>query len=406
MSDLTVALCGFALDGHIAALSQALTRRGATPLVLLPLPWGRYAWRDGRYFYAHESLDHVAAFFVRQTYVPIFDLIHRQAEAVDPVDWLLETVRMQNNASFLQAFFNHFERRGCFLANPFSAGERTKHRQAEIAVSCGWPVAKMFITNSPAEAFAAVSESNGEGGLVMKPPAGGALVRKIDDAMIRAFAAIDCPIGIQEYVPGEDVRVYVIDGDVVAAGRIETGELDYRRDPNYMDRIHQIELPPDVRRNTAAVFERLRLVCGSMDLRLTPAGELVFLEVNSGGSFLELQKGLGIPIADRLAELLVARAQRVALPRSEPETLPLAAVVASSVDGAEQLFDVEAGLESLRMAVRAQVPQSPSIEIDLDDAQQQSLHATLGIHARRARLDLMTHVLVPIPDVEPPARGV
>jgi glutathione synthase/RimK-type ligase-like ATP-grasp enzyme len=395
MTAPTIALCGFALDGHISSLANALTRRDATPLVLLPMPWGRYAWKDGRYFYGHKSLDHVSAFFVRQTYVPIFDLIQRQAEAVDPVDWLLETVRMQNNAAFLQAFYDHFERRGCFLANPFSAGERMKHKQGEVAASCGWRVARMFITNSPGAAMAA---ARGAEELVMKPPAGGALVRKIDAAMLRAFAAIDCPIGIQEYVPGEDIRVYLIEGEVVAAARIVTGELDYRRDPDYVNRIHAIELPAEVRRKAAAVLERLRLVCGSMDLRLTPEGEFVFLEVNSGGSFLELQKALGVPIADRLAELLIARAERVALPPSEPEVLPLAAVVASSVDGAEQLFDPEAGLESLRMAVRAQVPPPSSIEIELDDAQQKSLEATVGIRARRARLDLLTHVLVPIPE--------
>ena len=394
MSDLTIALCGFALDGHIALLSNALSRRGAKPLVLLPLPWGHYAWRDGRYFYGHQSLDHVSALFVRQTYVPIFDLIHRQAEAVDPVDWLLETVRMQNNAAFLQALFDHFERRGCFLANPFSAGERMKHKQGEVAAQCGWRVPRMFVTNSPAEAFAAVDG----GEYVMKPPAGGALVRKIDAAMLRAFAAIDCPIGIQEFVPGEDVRVYLIEGEVIAAARIVTGELDYRRDPDYVNRIHAIELPADVKRNAAAVLERLRLVCGSMDLRLTPEGDFVFLEVNSGGSFLELQKALRVPIADLLADLLVARARRVVLPESEPEVLPLAAVVATSIDGAEQLFDPEAGLESLRMAVRGQVPPPAAIEIDLDAAQQQSLESRFGMRARRARLDLATHVLVPIPE--------
>jgi glutathione synthase/RimK-type ligase-like ATP-grasp enzyme len=395
MTAPTIALCGFALDGHISSLANALTRRGVTPLVLLPMPWGRYAWKDGRYFYGHKSLDHVSAFFVRQTYVPIFDLIQRQAEAVDPIDWLLETVRMQNNAAFLQAFYDHFERRGCFLANPFSAGERMKHKQGEVAASCGWRVARMFITNSPGAAMAAARAADE---LVMKPPAGGALVRKIDAAMLRAFAAIDCPIGIQEYVPGEDIRVYLIEGEVVAAARIVTGELDYRRDPDYVNRIHAIELPAEVRRNAAAVLERLRLVCGSMDLRLTPEGEFVFLEVNSGGSFLELQKALRVPIADRLAELLIARAERVALPPSEPEVLPLAAVVASSVDGAEQLFDPEAGLENLRLAIRAQVPPPSSIEIDLDEAQQKSLEATVGIRARRARLDLMTHVLIPIPE--------
>jgi glutathione synthase/RimK-type ligase-like ATP-grasp enzyme len=392
MTATTVALCGFALDGHIAKLSEALTRRGATPLVLLPMPWGRYAWRDGRYFYAHKTLDHVAAFFVRQTYVPIFDLINRRAEAVDPVDWVLETARMQNNAAFLQAFFDYFERRGCFLANPFSSGERMKHKQGEVAASCGWRVPETFITNSPAEAFAAA----GNGELVLKPPAGGTLARKVDASVIRAFAAIDCPVAIQEYIAGEDVRAYVIDGEVVAAARIVTGELDYRRDPNYMQRIHAIELPAEVHRRTAAVFERHRLVCGSIDLRLTPEGEFVFLEVNSGGSFLELQKALGIPIADRLAGLLLSRAQSVVLPQSEPVTLPLAAVMATDAAGAEELFDVEPGLEGLRMAVRGLVPESSTIEIELDDAQQQALQASHGIRARRARLDVMTHVLTPI----------
>ena len=390
----TVALCGFALDGHIAKIAAALEKRGATPLVLVPMPWGRYAWRDGRYYYGHKTLDHVSAFFIRQTYVPLFDLISRRAEAVDPVGWVLETARMQNSAAFLHSFFDWFERRGCFLANPFSAGERMKHRQAEVAASCGWRVPRTFITNSPGEAFAAAAE----GELIIKPPAGGTLARKIDAEVMRAFAAIDFPIAVQEYIPGEDIRVYVIDGDIVAAARIVTGELDYRRDPNYMDRIHAIELADDVRSKTAEVFNKHRLVCGSMDLRLTAEGEFVFLEVNSGGSFLELQKALHVPIADKLAELLIKRAERTELPPSEAGTLPLAAVVATEAVSTEDLYDVEPGLDALRMAVRGLVPPASSVDIDLDENQQQTLLAAHGIRARRARLDVMTHVLTPILD--------
>jgi hypothetical protein len=267
-----------------------------------------------------------------------------------------------------------------------------KHKQAEVAARCGWRVPKTFITNSPGEARALASQ----GELVLKPPAGGTLARKVDVEVMRAFAAIDCPVAIQEYIPGEDVRVYVIDGEVVAAARIVTGELDYRRDPNYMERIHAIDLPEDAQRNAAAVFERLRLVCGSMDLRLTPSGELVFLEVNSGGSFLDLQKVLGAPISEMLANLLVTRASDVVLPQSVPETLPLAAVVASQAAGAEELFDIEPGLEGLRMAVRGMVPSASSVDIELDDAQQQSLRTSHGTRAHRARLDLTTHILTPI----------
>jgi hypothetical protein len=109
-----------------------------------------------------------------------------------------------------------------------------------------------------------------------------------------------------------------------------------------------------------------------------------------------LQKALGVKIADRLADLLVTRAERVALPQSEPATLPLAAVLAADAVSVEDLFDVEPGLEGLRMAARGLVPQSSSIEIELDETQQQRLHASHGIHARRARLDVMTHVLTPV----------
>lgn len=390
----TIALCGFPADGHIIKLSQALTRRGATPLVLVPMPWGRYAWRDGRCFYGHKTLDHVAAFFIRQTYVPLFDLISRRAEAADPVEWVIEVMRMQNNAAFLQSFFQWFEQRGCFLANPFSAGERTKHKQLEIAAACGWRVPRTLVTNSPAEAFAAVAD----GDFIIKPAAGGTLARKIDADVIRTLAALDCPVVIQEYIAGEDVRVYVIDGEVIAAARIVAGEVDYRRDPNYAERIHPVELPAEAQRRTAEVFERHRLVCGSMDLRRTPDGELVFIEVNSGGSFLELQKALGIRIADRLADFLITRASDVVLPESEAVTLPLAAVVAAEAVSAEDLFDVEAGLEGLRMAVRGLVPPPTTIEIELDDAQQQLLRAGHGIEAKRARLDVTTHVLTPVQD--------
>ena len=204
------------------------------------------------------------------------------------------------------------------------------------------------------------------------------------------------PVAVQEYIAGEDVRVYVVDGEVVAAARIVTGELDYRRDPNFMDRIHAIELPPDVQQRTAAVFEGHRLVCGSMDLRLTEEGEFVFLEVNSGGSYLELQRALGVKISDLLADLLVARAGHVELPASEPATLPLGAVVATEAVSAEELFDVEPGLEALRIAVRGLVPERQSIEIELTEGQQQALQESHGIRARRARLDVTTHVMTPI----------
>jgi glutathione synthase/RimK-type ligase-like ATP-grasp enzyme len=53
-----------------------------------------------------------------------------------------------------------------------------------------------------------------------------------------------------------------------------------------------------------ASLRRLGLEYGAIDLRKTPEGEYVFLEVNPAGQFLYVEKATGQPIAAALADHL------------------------------------------------------------------------------------------------------
>ena len=80
-------------------------------------------------------------------------------------------------------------------------------------------------------------------------------------------------------------------------------QLDYRMDM-VGARFAQTELPPAVERAILDLLGRLGLVYGAIDLRLTPDGAYVFLEVNPAGEWMFVEQRTGQPIARALSDLL------------------------------------------------------------------------------------------------------
>jgi glutathione synthase/RimK-type ligase-like ATP-grasp enzyme len=113
----------------------------------------------------------------------------------------------------------------------------------------------------------------------------------------------------QEYIPaGVDLRVTIV-GSQVFCGAIHSQAGGYKADFRMeMDtsRIEPSSLPENVERCLLGLMKRLGLVYGAVDLRRTPSGEHVFLEVNTAGQWLFVEQATGQPIAQALAEALVA----------------------------------------------------------------------------------------------------
>jgi hypothetical protein len=115
------------------------------------------------------------------------------------------------------------------------------------------------------------------------------------------------PIIVQQRVPKAfDVRATIIDGECfagsVATARPES-QLDWRMDVGAVWTGH--ELPVAVVDKLRVLMENLGLVYGAIDLRLRPDGEYVFFEVNPSGQYLFVETATGMPITERLADVLL-----------------------------------------------------------------------------------------------------
>lgn len=194
----------------------------------------------------------------------------------------------------------------CLVVNPPAAvaAHRQKPAQSAQARALGWSVPPTLVSNEP-DAVRRFAAAHPEG-VVVKPVGGGAYARRLGPGDLhrdRSIAA--CPMQYQGYVAGEDLRVYVV-GDEVLPGRIvraDPGPVDFRRDAGH--RAEAVALHEADRARCRALAAALGQRLSGVDLRRTPAGELVFLEANPSPMFLRFQADTGHPILERLVDLLL-----------------------------------------------------------------------------------------------------
>lgn len=127
------------------------------------------------------------------------------------------------------------------------------------------------------------------------------------------------PVIFQEYIPASaDLRITIV-GDRIFPAAIDSRgtsyEVDFRMSLGEA-RTQPCEIPHEIEERLFALMSRLGLVYGAIDVRRTPEGEHVFLEVNTGGEFLFIEDRTGQPIAQAVADWLAAPATRASRPRA------------------------------------------------------------------------------------------
>lgn len=132
------------------------------------------------------------------------------------------------------------------------------------------------------------------------------IVKPEDEALAETIRL--APVIFQRYVPAvADLRITAIGAHLLAAEvRVRPGDypLDVRVNRRMDYRPHA--LPPEIAGKLLSLMRKLGLEYGAIDMRLTPDGDYVFLEVNPAGQFLYVEKSAGIPIAAALAHHLIA----------------------------------------------------------------------------------------------------
>ena len=132
-----------------------------------------------------------------------------------------------------------------------------------------------------------------------------------DEAQADAIA--HAPVIFQRHVSAvADLRVTAVGGEFFAAAT-DVRNAEYPQDVRMnFDTIYRAhELPSETITKLQRLMNRLGLVYGAIDLRLTPDGRYVFFEINPAGQFLYIEKATGQPISMALAQTLLKERTRI-----------------------------------------------------------------------------------------------
>lgn len=180
---------------------------------------------------------------------------------------------------------------------------RQKPLQLKKVHSLGVKIPQTVITNSPQEVmeFAQKQEK-----VIFKPVYGGATTKPLTEELLdpeRLKLALKiAPITLQEYIPGTNIRTFVI-GEQVYSAEIRSSYLDFREDNNH--KLIPLTTPEWIKKQSLAIKKALFLEWTAIDWRLTPDGDYLFLEANPSPMFLYFEQETGFPITENLIELLL-----------------------------------------------------------------------------------------------------
>nr|WP_314464305.1 hypothetical protein [uncultured Novosphingobium sp.] len=186
--------------------------------------------------------------------------------------------------------------------------------QLSVARECGLAIPRTLITNDPDRAREFVDSEGPQ--IIYKAFQGTEEVWR-ETRILRASehellnTVRHAPVIFQQYIPATaDLRVTIV-GQRIFAAAIDSSRssypVDFRMDMQDA-RITEAKLPSDLCAALLRLMGRLGLVYGAVDLRLTPDGDYVFLEINPAGQWLFIELATGTPISATIADELTRMA--------------------------------------------------------------------------------------------------
>ena len=200
--------------------------------------------------------------------------------------------------------------------NDPDADERASRKvwQLEVARRVGLTIPRSLVTSDPDAAKAFVSSL--PGGAIYKAFSATERTwretRLLDETAAEKLEAVRfAPVIFQEFIPAvADLRVTAV-GDRLFPAAIRVRDefrYDFRMAMEDME-IAAYDLPRPIHDALLAMLATLRLEYGAFDLRLTPEGKCVLLEVNPAGQWLFVEHKTGQQIGLALAQRLIALAR-------------------------------------------------------------------------------------------------
>lgn len=308
-------------------VSKALARRGVRPVRfntdLFPSSVKLLA-RAGDERAAHlstEAGEHISAAEVRAVWV-------RKLWTPRMADGLDERYRLMcigESAAALEGFLDAFHDARWVNDLQRQRDAENKQRQLRLATRAGLRVPRTLVTNDPAAARQFFAETDGQMVTKLLRPLTVSMhdaaqpfvytSRVNEEDLASAEQLRHSPMVFQELIPkARELRVAYVAGEAFAGALDASGAsralTDWRRAAPGEVQWQKAQLPAEVSSGLQVLMSELGLVFGAVDLICTPSGEHVFLEVNPSGEWGMLERDLGLPISETIAEALLEESER------------------------------------------------------------------------------------------------
>lgn len=216
--------------------------------------------------------------------------------------------RWQDHRSLYKSLCRSFESRGIDvlprLHNHYM--QELKPWQLERCANRGVPVPDTVFTNSPEEVRRFYERHDR---VVYKPVSHGAPPNELTDHDLtdqRLEKLATAPVQLQEFVPGDDLRLYVLDGDVVGATRYVSENFSFKLDQRESK---TVDLEPatvseEVESAAIRAAEAVELQFGAVDVRRSDS-DYAILEVNQSPALAAADVRADQTVGDAVAEYLL-----------------------------------------------------------------------------------------------------
>lgn len=189
---------------------------------------------------------------------------------------------------------------------------RDKLRSLQILARAGLGIPKTAFASSPKDKdIDSVIDAVGGAPCVIKLLEGtqgiGVILaenRKAAKSVIEAFLKLEANMLVQEFIAeakGADLRVFVVDGQVVGAMKRQAKEGEFRSNIHRGGTATVIKLTPEERATAIKAAKKLGLGIAGVDLLQSLRGPLV-MEVNSSPGLEGIEGATGLDIAGKIIE--------------------------------------------------------------------------------------------------------